>query len=237
MKLSFHPFLEVRHEMEVSCLRRKRQVKSVRKYDTGRGSGITKDAWEWLQRMKVAPLKQQKQVDKDTFEKLLEVQRVVKTPKMSKDEFVKALKESEIYGRRRKYRTLEKTKEEALEWFSIQEDAWWTNEEMKILLELDRANHNFRVKCYKRWQKEFINRCQKIYHRLIKEGKEKLAKEFIDEAYKRMMAARPKRRSEVEQAIITRIRRLTIQRRYYELQKLMEELRPLLPLGANGAAS
>jgi len=210
--------------------------KSSRKTDTGRGSGVTEDPFEWLQRMKVASIRRRKDLTKEDFEKLLEVQRAIKTPKMSKDEFVKSLKEAEIYGKRRKYGSLKESKKTALEWFSKQEDNWWTNEQIKILIQLDKIYELFERKLYQDWQKQFIERCKKVYKRMMKENKELLANEFIDEAYKRMNQVKPKKRSEVEQTIITRIRRLSIQRRYYELNKLMEELRPLLPPGMSDGA-
>ena len=212
-------------------------VRSAKKLDTGRGSGITKDSFEWRSKIKVPPIQKKKELGIEEFEKLLKVQRAVKPPSMSKDEFVKTLKESEIYGMRRKYRSEKERKKGALEWFSIQEDNWWTNEQMKILIHLDQSNFDFKVKCYNTWKESFVKKCRKIYKQLMKEGKDKEANDFSEEAYQRLQAAKPRKRTEVEQTIVTRIRRLTMQRRYYELNKIMEELRPLLPPEvANGPA-
>jgi len=210
---------------------------SKKRYDTGRGSGVTENPFVWRLRMKLPPVRKQKKLEREEFEKLLKVQQAIKTPTMSKDEFIKCLSEPEIYGRRRKYRTLKEKRQQAMEWFSKQEENWWSNEQLKILAYLDRKNFQFEVKTYKMWSRDFIKRCKRIYNRLKKQDS-KLAKEFIEEAWKRLEAAKPRKRGEVEQRIVNRIRRLTIQRRYYELHQLYEELRPLLPPEvANGLAS
>lgn len=198
-----------------------------KKLDTGRGSGISNDEYLWRLKIKVPPIRKQKQVSKEEFEKLLKVQRAVKTPAMSKDEFIKCLKEPEKYGRRRKYRTIKERRESARKWFSIQEDNWWTNEEMKILIFLDQKKFKSKVVAYKRWTKEYVKQCKRVYSQLKKKDP-KLAEEFIEEAWERLESAKPRKRSDMEQMIITRIRRLTLQRRYFELNKLMEEVRPLV---------
>ena len=202
--------------------------KDMKKYDTGQGSGVTKDVFAWRLRMKVPPVKYKKRPDKEEFEKLLKIQTMIRTPMMSKDEFEECLSEPEKYGRRRRYRSAKEAKINALEWYSKQEDNWWTNEQMKILIYLDRTTQTFKEAQYKSWQKRFIKECKKIYKNLLKEKKDKLAKEFIEEAYNRLESAKPRQRTEVEQVIITRIRRLTLQRRYFELNALAEELRPMI---------
>jgi len=198
--------------------------------DTGQGSGITKDPYEWRRRIKVPPIRKPKDMDAEEFEKLLKVQQSIMTPKMSKDDFVKCLSEPEKYGRRRKYRSAKERMENAMEWYAKQETNWWVNEQMKILWQLDVASLRMKEKNYDIWLKMFIPQCKRVYKQLLKEKKIQLAKDFINTSYDVMTSKKPKQRHEVEQKIINRIRRLTLQRRYYELQQIMDEIRPLIDL-------
>jgi len=202
------------------------------KGDRGRGSGVTND--EWLYREAFLPPVKEKQVapTMEEFAKLLKIQQAVKTPelRMSNEEFMKTLTEQEKYGGRRGTRTLRQRVAAALDWFDSIEETWWCREQTKILRHLDKKDFDFRIETYRQWRKEFVKQCKRAYRRLKKEKKHKIAEEFMEEAWRRIEAAKPVQAGMVEQTIIHIVRKLTIQRRWKELKDFEDEIRPLLPI-------
>lgn len=204
-----------------------------RRFGAG-GSGITDDPWDYLQRIKVGPVRlPPEEIDADTFREILERQGLPalepKEPEElpTAEEFMKLLAnplartsfqrrtQQERYGANREY-------------FEKQELYWWCNQQMQIFRALDENKYQYKLGAYNMWVNQvLIPKIKKVHKQLAKVDKTKAAA-FAAYAYDFINNSRPKRRQAGSMVIIEKIRRMVIEGKIYELQEFQSEIAPLL---------
>ena len=198
------------------------------------GSGITEDRWDYLQRIKVGPVRlPPEEIDADTFRELLErLDLPALEPKEPEElptaeEFMKLLNspgsrtsfqrrtQQERYGANRKY-------------FEDQEKYWWYNQQMQIWRALDENKHQYKLGAYNMWVTQVLMpRIKKTYKLIAKTDRDK-AIAFGEAAHRFINDSRPKRRKAGSMVIIEKIRRMVIEGKIYELQEFQSEIALLL---------
>jgi len=202
-----------------------------RKFGVG-GSGITEDRWEYMQRIKIGPVRlPPEEIDAQTFREILERQGLPalepkeSTPMPTTEEFLKLLNSPNAQTTRQTRSSI-KRRADALEYFQRQEYYWWCNQQIQILRTLDEIRHQDRITAYNTWvRRVFMPRLEKAYKKIEDPQK---ARAFLDYAYKLIKDNEPKRRARGSMVIIEKIRRMVIERNYNDLEAFNQELAPLL---------
>lgn len=207
--------------------------KKKRRFGVG-GSGITEDRWDYLQRIKVGPVRlPPEEIDAETFRELLERQDIplseLKEPEEmpTAEEFMKLLAnptartsfqrrtQQERYTTNRKY-------------FEDQEKYWWYNQQMQIWRALDENKHQYKLGAYNMWITQVLMpRIKKTYKLIAKTDRDK-AIAFGEAAHRFINDSRPKRRKAGSMIIIEKVRRMVIEGKVYELESFQQEIAPLL---------
>ena len=202
-----------------------------RKFGVG-GSGITEDRWEYMQRIKIGPVRlPPEEIDAETFREILERQGLPalepKEPEdaLTTEEFMKLLNSPNVQTTRQTRSSI-KRRADALEYFQRQEYYWWCNQQISVLRFLDEKRHQDNIATYNTWVRQcFMPRLEKASKKIKNPKKQR---EFLEFAYQFIKDNEPKRRARGSMVIIERIRRLVIERNYNDLEAFNRELAPLL---------
>lgn len=208
----------------------------------GRGSGISyKDIgktrkqipshdsdynWEVMRRIKIPPARIPAEITKEQFVEELQFQPE-DSAEISTEDFISMLKDPK-YRQRRQQRTQRERYMAQMEYFDLQDERQWVNDQMKLLYFVDEQRYIQDQIIYNCRIRNLMERIEKRYKQLKREDPE-LAGVFAEAGWKYIDSIKkPKKKFAGSRVIIRQQRRYALEGKYFEMHSLAKDLKPIL---------